>query len=169
MDYRVVPIAERHIRGFHASLDEVARERRFLAFLEAPPLAETEAFVRKNIEKRNAQFVALSAADERVIGWCDATPSERPVFAHRATLGMGVLASFRGQGIGRALIDATLTAARSKGAQRIDLEVREDNVPAVALYRAVGFITEGVKVDAYRLDDKFFNLLSMALRFDAIA
>jgi len=82
---------------------------------------------------------------------------------------MGVLASFRGQGIGRALIDATLTAARSKGAQRIDLEVREDNVPAVALYRAVGFITEGVKVDAYRLDDKFFNLLSMALRFDAIA
>jgi ribosomal protein S18 acetylase RimI-like enzyme len=167
MDYRVVPIAECHIRGFHASLDEVARERRFLAFLEVPPLAETESFVRKNIEKRNAQFVAV--ADERVIGWCDATPSERPVFAHRATLGMGVLAPFRGQGVGRKLIDATLAAARLKGAQRIDLEVREDNVPAMALYRAVGFVIEGVKVNAYRLDDKYFNLVSMALWFNAIA
>ena len=50
MDYSVLPIAETHIRGFHASLDEVARERRYLAFLEAPPFAESEAFVRKNIE-----------------------------------------------------------------------------------------------------------------------
>jgi ribosomal protein S18 acetylase RimI-like enzyme len=64
--------------------------------------------------------------------------------------------------------DATLAAARLRGAQRIDLEVRDDNLPAVALYRAVGFAIEGVKVNAYRLDDKFFNLLSMALWFDAI-
>lgn len=167
MDYRIEPIGEGHIRGFHASLDEVARERRYLAFLEAPPFAETEAFVRNNIDRRNPQFVAL--AEERVIGWCDATPMEHPVFAHRAILGMGVLAPFRGRGIGRALLDATLTAARFKGVERVDLEVREDNVPAVALYRAVGFVPEGLKRRAYRLEGEYFDLLHMALLFEAVA
>jgi hypothetical protein len=33
-----MPIAEAHISGFRAALDSVARELRFLAFLEAPPL-----------------------------------------------------------------------------------------------------------------------------------
>src|SRR5262249_24756818 len=118
VEYTIVPIGEAHIAGFHASIDEVAREHRYLALLEGPPLGETEAFVRKNIGKGNPQFVAESAG--RVIRWCDAIPMERPVFSHRAVLAMGVLAPFRGRGIGRALIDATLTAARTKGVQRID-------------------------------------------------
>lgn len=37
MTFRAVPIAEEHIAGFRAALDGVARERRFLIFLEAPP------------------------------------------------------------------------------------------------------------------------------------
>jgi ribosomal protein S18 acetylase RimI-like enzyme len=148
-------------------LDEVARERRYLAFLEAPPLAESEAFVRKNIERHNPQFVAV--ADTSVIGWCDITPMERPVFAHRGSLGMGVLRQFRGMGVGRALIEATLAAARTKQLARIDLEVLEDNVPAISLYQDVGFVVEGVKRGAYRLDGKYMNLLTMALLFDAIA
>src|SRR5262245_27806517 len=89
MDYRVESIAERHICEFHGALDTGARERRYLAFLEAPPISETEAFVRGNIAKGNPQFVAI--AEGHLIGWCDATPIERPVFAHRAVLGMGVL------------------------------------------------------------------------------
>ena len=31
----IVPIAEAHIESFHRTLDVVARERRYLAFLEA--------------------------------------------------------------------------------------------------------------------------------------
>jgi hypothetical protein len=69
MDYSIVPIAEKHISGFRAAVDVVARERRFLAFLEAPPLEETTKFVLKNIEQKNPQFVVLS--EGKVVGWCD--------------------------------------------------------------------------------------------------
>jgi ribosomal protein S18 acetylase RimI-like enzyme len=167
MAWEVLPIAEGHIAGFHSSLDRVARERRYLAFLEAPPMSETEAFVRQNIAQRNPQFVAVET--NTVIGWCDITPMERLVFAHRGSLGMGVIPEFRGKGIGRRLIEVTLAAARAKGLARIDLQVREDNIPAVSLYERVGFVIEGVHRNAYSVDGSYFNLVSMALSFDAIA
>jgi len=167
MTWQVLPIAEEHIVGFHSSLDRVARERRYLAFLEAPPLPETEAFVRKNIAQHNPQFVAVEA--NTVVGWCDITPMERVVFAHCGSLGMGVIPEYRGKGIGRRLIEVTLNAARAKGLARIDLQVREDNIPALSLYQRFGFVIEGVKRQAFCVDGSYFNLVSMALLFDAIA
>jgi len=47
----IVPITQDHIESFHRSLDFVARERRYLAFLEAPPFESTQAFVLNNIEQ----------------------------------------------------------------------------------------------------------------------
>ena len=55
----IVPMAETHIESFHRALDTVARERKYLAFLEAPPLPRTRDFVLGMIEKRNPQFVAV--------------------------------------------------------------------------------------------------------------
>ncbi|MGH3352752.1 MAG: GNAT family N-acetyltransferase [Nocardioides sp.] len=46
----------------------------------------------------------------------------------------------RREGIGRALLDASLDLARDEGAERLLLEVREDNVGAVAFYENSGFI-----------------------------
>jgi len=37
----IVPITQDHIDGFHRTLDLFARERRYLAFLEAPPIEAT--------------------------------------------------------------------------------------------------------------------------------
>jgi ribosomal protein S18 acetylase RimI-like enzyme len=164
LDYTIVPIAEAHVRGFRAALDAVARERRYLAFLEAPPLDEVELFIRRNIERGNPGMVAIAGGE--VVGWCDITAMSRAVFAHRGTLGMGVLEAYRGVGIGRALIEATLAAARVAGLSRIELEVLADNERAIALYRAVGFVVEGVKRDAYRVDGRSVDLVDMALLFD---
>ena len=49
MEVRIVPIAEEHIEGFRSVLDTVARERRYLGFLEAPSLEEARGFVLRNI------------------------------------------------------------------------------------------------------------------------
>jgi hypothetical protein len=49
--YEIIPIAEEHIPGFREALDVVAREKKFLAFLEAPPVEDTRRFILKNIER----------------------------------------------------------------------------------------------------------------------
>ena len=56
VDCDIVPIAENHIPGFRAAVDAVAREKKYLAFLEAPPLEETTKFVLNNIEQKNPQL-----------------------------------------------------------------------------------------------------------------
>ena len=48
----------------------------------------------------------------------------------------------RRAGLGRALVAAALDRARARGCRRIDLDVDEDNVTALALYREMGFSTE---------------------------
>jgi ribosomal protein S18 acetylase RimI-like enzyme len=45
----------------------------------------------------------------------------------------------RGQGLGRALLEAALEHARERGARHIDLNTSEDDVAARALYERMGF------------------------------
>lgn len=45
----------------------------------------------------------------------------------------------RGTGLGRALVDAACAHARRRGCGRIELDVNEDNAPAMRLYRSIGF------------------------------
>jgi ribosomal protein S18 acetylase RimI-like enzyme len=160
----IVPIAEGHIEGFHRALDIVARERRYLAFLEAPPIEATRAFVLDNIRRGHPQFVAVSANSE-VVGWCDVTPMTRPTQAHRGVFGLGLLPQFRGQGIGTRLIKKALAAARAFGLHRVELTVRESNAGAIELYKKAGFAIEGVQRDAVLVDGVYENVVCMAVVF----
>lgn len=53
--------------------------------------------------------------------------------------GLGVVAGERGRGTGRALMDAAHAVARSRGAERVWLEVIVENVQAHALYVDFGY------------------------------
>jgi len=160
----VEPISAEHFSRYRAALDSVCRERRFLTFLEAPDEAECRAFVEANIRRGSPQLVALDG--EHVVGWCDIVPIDRPVCAHCGVLGMGVVARYRGRGIGSALLGATLAAARAAGLSRIELSVRAGNEVAKRLYERFGFVVEGIKRDAIRLDGVREDLVCMALLFD---
>ena len=92
---RIVPIAVEHIGGFWAALDSVAREQRYLAMLEAPPLDEVTRFVKEGIASATPQMVAL--ADEKIVGWCDVWRKPRAALKHSGILGMGVIDSYRGR------------------------------------------------------------------------
>jgi ribosomal protein S18 acetylase RimI-like enzyme len=160
----IVPITQDHIESFHRTLDFVARERRYLAFLEAPPIETIRAFVLGNIERGCPHLVALSAG--QVVGWCDASRRDsRPIYAHGAVLGMGLLPEFRGKGIGRKLIQQTLAASREFGLHRVELTVREDNLNAIELYKKIGFDIEGLQRDAFIVDGVYQNLILMAVLF----
>ncbi len=132
-------------------------------FLEAPPIELTRAFVLNNIKCRYPQYVAVTAGE--VVGWCDVTPKERPIYAHGGVLGMGLLPPFRGRGIGTKLIWSVLAAARRAGMHRVELTVRETNAGAIALYRKAGFVVEGLQRDAVHVDGIYENVICMALLF----
>lgn len=158
----VVPIAPAHAASFHAALDEVAREQRYLAQTAAPPLAKIEGFVRDGVAADAVQFVALDG--ERVVGWADVFPDWPASTAHRGHLGMGVLAAWRGRGIGRRLIGAALDAAQARFEQ-VDLDVYAGNAAAHRLYRAAGFVEQGRKRGGRKLDGAYDDIILMTRFF----
>ena len=164
MPVDIVPIEEGHIEGFHRTLDFVARERRYLAFLEAPPLESVRTFVLDIIKRGRPQFVVVSAGE--VVGWCDVLPKDRPIYARTGVLGTGLLPPFRGRGIGADLIQRTLAAAKAFRLHRVELTVRENNTSAVQLYKKVGFEVEGLQRDAVQVDGVYENVILMAVLFE---
>jgi ribosomal protein S18 acetylase RimI-like enzyme len=159
----IVPITQDHIESFHRALDFVARERLYLAFLEAPSFESTRAFVLHNIEHGYPQLVAVSAG--RVIGWCDIVPNPRPIYSHVGVLGIALLPEFRRQGIGGRLMRQTLDAARDFGLRRVELTVRESNEVAIRLYRRFGFAVEGLQRNRILVDGGYENLVLMGMLF----
>lgn len=158
----VVRAEERHIAGYHAALDAVARERRWLLLLEAPPLEKSASFVRRLLAGAGVQVVAVDESG-RVVGWCDIVRGERDGVAHSGHLGMGLVREHRGQGHGRRLMESALAAAKAMGLERVELEVFASNAAAVTLYRKLGFREEGRKLRALKRDGAYDDLVVMAL------
>jgi RimJ/RimL family protein N-acetyltransferase len=164
MSVAIASIREEHIAGYHAALDMVAREGKYLSLLEAPPLEVSRRFVSRNIAEGHPHFVALDG--DRVVGWCDVMPKDRPSTRHCGSLGMGLLHDWRGRGVGRRLIERSLDAARAFPLARVELWVRADNERAAALYRKVGFEVEGRRRRTMLVDDIYYDDIVMALLFD---
>ncbi len=161
MTVHIEPISADTVEGFHRALDIVAREHRYLALLEAPPLVETRDFVLGGLARGSIHLVATQSGE--VVGWCDITRHPRPSRAHRGTLGMGLVPEARGQGFGRRLVEAALDLAWAASLTRVELDVYCDNAPAIRLYERVGFVREGLTRRSSLIDGQYKDAIAMAI------
>lgn len=122
---------------------EVAGEGRWIG-TELP--VDRDKRIRKWRESmedpKNAFFIAVER--DRVVGnallkWVGASD-----------LGMAVAVDRRGQGVGRALLEACIQWAERNGIHKIELKVWPHNEPAIALYEKFGFEREGYMKRHYR-------------------
>jgi ribosomal-protein-alanine N-acetyltransferase len=61
----------------------------------------------------------------------------------------GVLAGFRGRGIGGALVSEFITRMQQRGIEVVFLEVAVDNDAAISLYKRQGFVSVGLRKGYY--------------------
>jgi len=161
MTYQIIPIEQRHIKGFNEAVGVVARERKYITFTDTPPFASTKKFVLENIANDYPQFVL--EVDGKVGGWCDIIPCHKEVDKHVGIMGVGLLPEYRGKGIGGKLIKKTIKKAKEKGIKRIELGVHADNRNALGLYLKLGFEVEGLRKKAHFIDGKYIDVYMMAL------
>ncbi len=93
--------------------------------------------------------VALTVARDRASGELLGFALFRVLAAEAELLLLGVAPSFGRRGIGRQLLEQFLERARSGGARRVHLEVRDGN-PALHMYRSAGFAAVGRRRNYYR-------------------
>jgi RimJ/RimL family protein N-acetyltransferase len=159
------PITEADAEGYRACLDRVAAERRYLAFTAAPPLPEVKFYIKAMLQ-RGLPFIVAVDAQNRVVGWCNIhvqpQTEHRGGFSHVGTVGMGLDVAWRGQGLGRQMLQTVFDTAGKVGIERVELQVYASNESAVKLYRKFGFVTEGVKSRARKLDGQYDDIIMMA-------
>ena len=147
---------------------EVACERGWTVF-EPDEVDADPGRLRERIDgfRSRADAVWLVALDEqgRLLGELDCRAGRPRRLRHRARLGVNVGASARGNGVGTALIAATIAWARAHPTiEKLTLGVMAENAPAVALYRSLGFIEEGRRTRELRLGPgRYADDLVMAL------
>src|ERR1700730_15591351 len=88
------------------------------------------------------------------IAWEDETPAgfalARDLRKELEILSLGVLPEWRREGVGTALLNSVCVEARLHSAESIVLEVAVDNIAALALYAARGFLQVGRRRNYYR-------------------
>ena len=107
----------------------------------------------------------LAFLDGELVGYIRLVPpTSLPSNAHiRMIQGLGVDASARRHGVGRALVEAAVAEARRVGARRVTLRVLGHNAPARALYASLGFAVEGVAPEEFHLDGQYVDDITMGL------
>ncbi|HET6480580.1 MAG TPA: GNAT family N-acetyltransferase [Actinoplanes sp.] len=104
---------------------------------------EWEAFDAGRLDEH--RFVAVDA-DGRVLGWVAVTPvSTRPVYAGVVEHSIYVDPEAQGRGVGRALLAALIAATEAAGVWTIQSGVFPENTASLALHRACGFRTVGLR------------------------
>jgi ribosomal-protein-alanine N-acetyltransferase len=87
----------------------------------------------------------------------------RTVFADAELLLLAVAPDAQGRGIGRKLLAQFVGNAKTKGASKIHLEVRDGN-PATRIYEAAGFVPAGRRRNYYRgADGQQYDALTFVL------
>jgi [ribosomal protein S18]-alanine N-acetyltransferase len=114
-------------------------------------------------ELANEHTYYLVATDAAVEGYAGLLA---PVGAGQADIQtIAVVESARGQGLGRTLMNALLSEARTRGADEVFLEVRADNPGAQHLYESLGFEQIDLRKKYYQPDG--VDAVIMRLRMPA--
>lgn len=143
-----------------AAIDEVARERRFLALTEGFPPEGVRSFIEHLRSVGGVHMIALIGKD--VVGWCDVSPLPFEGMKHVGRLGMGILKDYRNIGFGTKLLRSAQEHAYNNGLTRIELEVFSTNMAAIHLYEKFGFVLEGRKSGVRLLDGVSSDILLYA-------
>jgi len=104
------------------------------------------AFIRE-LESAHNDYVA-ARLDGELVGYAGVSRlGRKPPFEYEVHT-IGVDSRLQGKGIGRVLLDHLLAIADGG---TVFLEVRTDNVAAIALYESVGFTVVGLRKRYYRV------------------
>lgn len=118
-------------------------------------------FISNILYRENCLYIC-GLIDGRIVSVLSfITPSNKRLM-HRGDLGIGVLKDYWGIGVGNALLDYFFRWAASTGTiKKVDLEVRDDNTAAIALYEKWGFKIEGKIERGLCINGRFYDLYHM--------
>jgi RimJ/RimL family protein N-acetyltransferase len=158
-------IKESDAAAFLALRTQLDGESRFM-MLEpgerGQDLERQRAQLRSVLASDNDMIWLAITGDQQLAGYLEAEGGRFRRNRHVATLIVGVLHAYQGQGIGSRLFQGLESWAGEAGIQRLELTVMVHNEAAYALYDKMGFSVEGRRRRSLWVDGEFVDEYSMA-------
>ena len=160
--YLMRPANERDAAALVALQDAVAAEGGLIA---AAPGARSvvEEMVSHDALLAGGGLSIVVEVDGTLAGHLEVRRGTEPHSAHRGELAIIVGNEYRGQGLGRILMETAIEWSRAVGLVMLSLAVFSSNARAISLYRAVGFAGSGTAPTRIRTHDGERDLLLMNL------
>ena len=155
--------------------------------MQAADWPQVAAIYQAGIDTRNATFeTAVPAWDrwdavhrpdcrlvarngDQVLGWVALTPySSRAAYAGVAEVGIYIVPAARGQGVGKALLNALIAASEQVGIWTLQAGIFAENVSSVALHTACGFRVVGVRERIGQLYGVWHDVVLMERRSSVV-
>lgn len=129
-----------------ALINILATERNFLFIMPIDPKSGVSVVISHlaSIAATGNEAVLIARSDGEMVGLITGIRGTHPARRGSVEIGIGVRPDQRGRGVGLHLMTGLEAWARRVGCHRLQLRVVTTNLPAIALYRKVGFATEGV-------------------------
>lgn len=124
-------------------------------------IEQEKQIVREYNDSKNRLFI-VAVIDGSICGTLTFWGNSRKRLEHWGEMGVSVLKKYWNMGIGTALIQYLIDWADRGGVvKKIDLMVREDNLPAINLYKKMGFQVEGRIRCAMKVDGIYYDFFYM--------
>ncbi|MCL1787093.1 MAG: GNAT family N-acetyltransferase [Defluviitaleaceae bacterium] len=129
-----------------------------------PYTTEQEAQMIDSVNNSHTSTFMVGVVDGKIISVATIFSPPRARIAHQGDIGMSVLKANWGLGVGSHMMQALIDFAKNTGVTEVlHLQVRTDNINAIALYKKYGFEQIGLypkfgKIDGVYNDDILMNL-----------
>jgi len=131
---------------------------------EFAPTVEMESRTIREFARAANSLFLVADSNGQIVGQLTLEGGKRRNVHHSAVLGITVAHDWRGQGVGRRLMENAIRWARDgRLLTRIELHVFARNEGAIHLYQAMGFALEGQRRAAVIRDGEPLDDLVMAL------
>ena len=115
----------------------------------------------------HSRLVALDG--DTLAGWAALTPvSGRCVYAGVAEVSVYIAAASRGQGIGKALLQALITESEKNGIWTLQAGIFPENIASVQLHEGSGFRQVGVRQRIGKMGDRWRDTVLLEKRSEKV-
>lgn len=102
--------------------------------------------LKEELESTNSKYIIVKTNDEEIIGFAGI----KIIIDTADIMNIVVKKPWRNQGVGNLLLNNLVSLCKELNLSSLSLEVNEDNIPAIHLYKKFGFKQIGLRKNYYQ-------------------
>jgi RimJ/RimL family protein N-acetyltransferase len=161
--FTIRPLQASDTRALLAYVNELIAEDTYLMLSgKKMTLTEEKRYVQDSLArmKKKEKIHLVATVGDRIVGSAEIRRGEKRKH-HMGEIGLAILPSHRGQGLGKHLMELLISEGKRIGLRMVMLRCFENNTVALALYKKHGFVECGMLPEAFNFRGMYIGEVTL--------